>query len=46
MSRLVKPTLSLSGAEYVASPAALEAVKELRILLAGKEYADADVKKN
>lgn len=34
------------GAEYVASPAALEAVKELRILLAGKEYADADVKKN
>ena len=34
------------GAEYVASPAALEAVRELRILLAGKEYADADVKKN
>ena len=34
------------GAEYVASPAALEAVKELRILLAGKEYADADVKKS
>lgn len=34
------------GAEYVASPAALEAVKELRILLAGKEYAEADVKKN
>lgn len=34
------------GAEYVASPDALEAVRELRILLAGKEYADADVKKN
>lgn len=34
------------GAEYVASPAALDAVKELRILLAGKEYADADVKKS
>lgn len=34
------------GAEYVASPAALEAVKELRILLAGKEYAEADVKKS
>lgn len=34
------------GAEYVASPAALEAVRELRILLAGKDYADADVKKN
>ena len=34
------------GAEYVASLAALEAVKELRILLAGKEYADADVKKS
>ena len=34
------------GAEYVASPAALEAVKELRILLAGKEYADADALKS
>ncbi len=34
------------GAEYVASPAALEAVKELRVLLAGKEYAEADVKKS
>ncbi|HBK01844.1 MAG TPA: hypothetical protein DDY77_02275 [Clostridiales bacterium] len=33
------------GAELVASPTALDAVKELRILLAGKDYAAVDVAK-